>query len=254
MSDASSTVTNTYDGLPIQPVTPPSPDYVSGLEHLPSPNYVPDPKHLPSPVEIPYVLEPEYPKYLAPFDDEAPLKDQPLPADASPIAASPDYVADSDSEEDLEEDPEDDQADYPVDGGDGDDEPSDDDDDDNINDKDPEEEPFKEDDEEEEHPALADSSIIPIKDLVLPIGDTEALEADEPTHAPGSPIIIPFSQTRFRRAQKTVRPEPPMSTSMEACIARHVALPLPPLLVPSLPLPLPSPLTTSPTDTGAPLG
>nr|GFD31532.1 hypothetical protein [Tanacetum cinerariifolium] len=41
---------------------------------------------------------------------------------------------------------------------------------------------------------------------------------------------------------------------MEACIARHAALPLPSLLVPSLPLPLPSPLTTSPTDTGAPLG
>nr|GEY09228.1 hypothetical protein [Tanacetum cinerariifolium] len=45
-----------------------------------------------------------------------------------------------------------------------------------------------------------------------------------------------------------------MSASMEACIARHVALLSPPLLVPYLPLPFPSPLTTSPTDTGAPLG
>nr|GEU85404.1 putative reverse transcriptase domain, ribonuclease H-like domain, aspartic peptidase domain protein [Tanacetum cinerariifolium] len=45
-----------------------------------------------------------------------------------------------------------------------------------------------------------------------------------------------------------------MSASMEACIARHAALPTPQLFVPSLPLPLPSPLTTSPTDTGAPLG
>nr|GEZ43710.1 hypothetical protein [Tanacetum cinerariifolium] len=52
----------------------------------------------------------------------------------------------------------------------------------------------------------------------------------------------------------TVRPEPPMSASMKACIARHAALPSPPLLIPSLPLPLPSPLTTSPIDTGAPLG
>nr|GFC99715.1 hypothetical protein [Tanacetum cinerariifolium] len=42
--------------------------------------------------------------------------------------------------------------------------------------------------------------------------------------------------------------------SKEACIARQVALLSPPLLVPSLPLPLPSPLTNSPTDTGAPLG
>nr|GFB93882.1 hypothetical protein [Tanacetum cinerariifolium] len=123
-----------YDGPPIQPVAPPSPDYVPGLEHPPSP------------IEIPYVPEPEYPEYLAPSDDEAPLEDQPLPTDASPIAASADY------------------------------------------------------------------------------------------------------------ARKTVRPEPPMSASMEACIARHAALLSPPLLVPSLPLPLPSPLTTSPTDTGAPLG
>nr|GEZ40003.1 hypothetical protein [Tanacetum cinerariifolium] len=144
----------------------------------------------------------------------------PLPADASPIAASPDYVADSDPEEDPKEDPEDDQADYPADGGDGDDEPSDDDnDDDDINDEDPEEEPFEEDDEEEEeeHSTLADSPPVPIVDL-------------------------------------TVRPEPLMSSSMEACIARLAALLSPSLLVPSLPLPLPSPLTTSPTDTRVPLG
>nr|GEU38800.1 transposon Ty3-G Gag-Pol polyprotein [Tanacetum cinerariifolium] len=165
-----------YDGLPIQPVAPPSSDYMPGPEHPPSPDYVPGLKHPPSPVDIPY---------------------------------------------------------------------------------DPKEEPFKDEDdneEEEEHLASADSSAVPIIDLVLPVGDTEALEADEPTHAPRSPIIIPFSQTRLRRARKTVRREPPMSASMEACITRHAALPSPLLLVPSLPLPFPSPLTTSPTDTGAPLG
>nr|GEU61654.1 putative reverse transcriptase domain-containing protein [Tanacetum cinerariifolium] len=205
-------------------VAPPSPDYIPGPEHPPSPNYVPGPEHPPSPIEVPYVPEPEYPEYLAPSDDEAPLEDQPLPTDASPIAASPYYVADSDPKEDLEEDPEDNQADYPADGGDGDDEPSNDDDnDDDTDDEDPEEE-------------------------------TEALEADEPTHAPGSPISMPFSQTRLRRARKTVRPEPPMSASMEACIAKQAALLSPPLHIPSLPLHLPSPLTTSPTDTGAPLG
>nr|GEU46606.1 hypothetical protein [Tanacetum cinerariifolium] len=213
---------------------------------------MPGPGHPPSPVEIPYVPKPEYPEYLAPSDDEAPLKDQPLPANASPIAASPDYVVDFDPEED----PEDDQADYPGDGGDGDDELSDDDDDDDTDDEDPEEEPFKdeEDDEEEEHLAPADSSAVPIVDPVLPAEDVEALEANEPTHAPRSPIIIPLSQTRLRRARKTVRPELPMSASMEACITIHAALPSPPLLVPSLPLSLPSLLTTSPTDTGAPLG
>nr|GEV56640.1 hypothetical protein [Tanacetum cinerariifolium] len=210
-----------YDGLFIQPVASPSPDYVPRPEHPPSPDY-------------------------------APLEDQPLPTDASPIATSPDYMVDSDPEEDSKEDPEDDQADYPADGGDGDDEPSDDDDDGDTDDEDPEEEPFDEDDEE--YPAPANSSAVPIGDLVLLAGEKEALEADEPTHAPGSPISIPFSQTHLRRARKTVRPEPPMSASMKACIARHAALPSPPLFVPSLQLPLPSPLTTSPTDTGAPLG
>nr|GEV45933.1 putative reverse transcriptase domain-containing protein [Tanacetum cinerariifolium] len=192
---------------------------------------------------------------MAPSDDEAPLEDQPLPANALPIASSSDYVADFDPEEDLKEDPKDDQADYPGDGGDGDDEPSDDDDDDDTDDEDPKEEPFKEDEEEEEeYLALADSFDVPIVDLVLRAKETEELEANEPTDAPRSPISIPLSQTHLRRARKTVRPEPPMSASMKECIARHATLPSPPLLVPSLPLTLPLPFTTSPTDTGAPLG
>nr|GEX79910.1 hypothetical protein [Tanacetum cinerariifolium] len=199
-----------YDGLLMQLVTTPSPDYVPGPEHPPSTDYMPGLEHPPSPVEIPY----------------------PLPADASPIAASPDYVADFDPDEDPKEDLKDDQADYPTDGGDGNDEPSDDDDDDDDTDsdpdEDPEEEPFEDeedDEEEEEHLASADPYTVPIVDL-----------------------------TRLRRARKTVRPEPSMSASMEACIARHDALLSPPLPVPSPPLPLPSPLITSPTDTGAPLG
>ncbi|GJU63216.1 hypothetical protein Tco_1245051 [Tanacetum coccineum] len=103
-----------YDGLPMQPVAPPSPDYVPG------------PEHPPSPIEIPFVPEPEYPEYLVPSEDEAPMEDQPLPADASPVALSPGYVPDSDPEEDPEEDSEEEHADYPADGGDGDDEPSED--------------------------------------------------------------------------------------------------------------------------------
>ncbi|GKF69005.1 hypothetical protein Tco_0198684, partial [Tanacetum coccineum] len=133
-----------YDRLPMQPVDPPSPDYVPGPEHPSSPDYVPGPEHSPSPIEIPYVPEPEYPKYLVPSEDEAPMEDQPLPDDASPAAISPGYVPDSDPEEDPEEDSEE-HADYPADEGDGDDEPSSDDSDD-----DDDEEPFEEDDEEEE--------------------------------------------------------------------------------------------------------
>nr|GEW19922.1 hypothetical protein [Tanacetum cinerariifolium] len=223
-----------YNGLPMQPVAPPSPDYMLGPEHPPSPNYMPGPEHPPLPVELLYVPELEYSKYLVPSDAEAPLEDQPLPVDALPTAASPGYVADSDPDEDPEEDSEDDHADYPADGGDGDDEPSDDnDDDDDIGDDDEESFEDEEDDEEEEHLALTDSSVVPIVDLIPPAGDTEAFETDE--------------------ARKTARLEPPMSASMKACIARHATLLSPPLHVPSPPLPLPSSLTTSPTDSGAPL-
>ncbi|GJX09698.1 hypothetical protein Tco_0199557 [Tanacetum coccineum] len=200
-----------YDGLPIQPVDPPSPDYVPG------------PEPPPSPIKIPYVPEPEYPEYL----------------------------------EDPEEDSEEEYADYPADGGDGDDKPSGDDGDDDTDDDD-DEEPFEDeedDEEEEEHPAPADSSAIPVVDPVPSAGDTEAFETDESAPTPRPPQIrIPFAQTRLRRARKTVRPEPPMSASMEARIAEYAAAPTPPLPVASSPLPLPSPLTTSPTDAGAPLG
>ncbi|GKC64527.1 hypothetical protein Tco_1097125 [Tanacetum coccineum] len=223
----------------MQPVALPSPDYVPGLEHPPSPDYVPGPEHPPSPIEIPFVPEPEYPEYLVPSEDEAPMEDQPLPADASPVALSPGYVPDSDPEEDSEEE----HADYPADGGDGDDEPFDDeiDDDDADDDK---EEPFEDeedDEEEEEHLALADSSAIPIVDPVPSAGDTEAFETDESAPTPRPPQIrIPFAQTRLCRARKTVRPEPPMSASMEARIAEHAVAP--PLPIAPSPLPLPPPL------------
>ncbi|GJS03215.1 hypothetical protein Tco_0319723 [Tanacetum coccineum] len=243
-----------YNGFPMQPVAPPSPNYVPRPEHPPSPDYVPGPEHPPLPVDVPYIPEPEYPEYLAPFDAEAPLEDQPLLADASPTALSLGYVADSDLDKDPEEDPEEDHVDYPIDGVDGDDEPSDDDDDD-IDDED--EDPFEDedDDEEEEHLALADSSAIPVVDLIPSAGDTEAFETDESTSTPRSPQTkVPFAQTRLRRARKTVRLEPPMAASMEARIAEQAVAPTPPLPVASLPLPLPSPLTTSPTDAGAPLG
>ncbi|GJU22081.1 hypothetical protein Tco_1155423 [Tanacetum coccineum] len=153
-----------YDGLPMQPVDPPSPDYVPGPEHPLSPDYVPGPEHPPSPIEIPYVPEPEYPEYLEPFEDE----------------------------------------------------------------------------EEEEHPAPADSSAIPVVDPVPSAGDTEAFETDESAPTPRPPQIrIPFAQTRLRRARKTVRPEPPMSASMDhalrggaAGIRMRAAAASPPSLLP----------------------
>ncbi|GJR24369.1 hypothetical protein Tco_0972896 [Tanacetum coccineum] len=119
------------------------------------------PEHPPSLVEVPYIPEPEYLEYLVPSDNEAPMEDQPLPADASPVALSPGYVADSDPEEDSKED----HANYPAYGGDDDDEPSDDDDDDDDDDDtwDEDEEPFddeEEDEEEEEHLAPFDTKFV----------------------------------------------------------------------------------------------
>ncbi|GJZ49762.1 putative reverse transcriptase domain-containing protein [Tanacetum coccineum] len=246
-------------------------DYVPRLEHLPSPDYVPGPEHPPSPVEVPYVPEPEYPEYLVPSDAKAPLEEQPLPADASPTALSPGFMADSD----LNKDPEEDHADYPADGGDGDDEPSDDDDDDTD---DEDEEPFedKDNDEEEEHLALADSSAVPVVDPVPSTRDTEAFETNESAPTPRSPQTkAPFAQTHLCRARKTVRLEPPMSPSMEARIAEYATaptplspppsplspwssplpqIPSPPLHVSSPPLPLPPPTVESPTYAKAPIG
>ncbi|GJZ03315.1 hypothetical protein Tco_0536590 [Tanacetum coccineum] len=184
-----------YDGLPMQPVHPASPDYVPGPEH-----------------------PPEYPEYLVPSEDEAPMEDQPLPADASPVALSPGYVPDSDPEEDSEEE----HADYPADGGDGDDEPSDDDTDDDDADDD-DEEPFEDDEEEEEHLAPADSPVIPIVDPVPSAGDTEAFETDEsaPTPRPPQIKISPFAQDSLRlRARKESQTEPPMSAQWSS-IAEH---------------------------------
>ncbi|GKC18171.1 hypothetical protein Tco_1014953 [Tanacetum coccineum] len=175
-----------YDGLPMQPVAPPSLDYVPGPEHPPSPDYVPGPEHPPSPAEVPYVPDPEYPEYLVPSDDEAPWEDQPLPTDSSPVALSPGYVADSDPEEDPKEDLEKDHADYPTDGGDDNDDPSDDDDDDDDTD-DEDEEPFEDEDdeeEEEEHLASADSPAIPIVDPIPSARDTKAFETDETAPTP----------------------------------------------------------------------
>ncbi|GKB97412.1 hypothetical protein Tco_0983549 [Tanacetum coccineum] len=241
-----------YDGLPMQPVAPPSPDYVPGPEHPPSPDYVPGPEHPPSPVEVPYVPEPEYPEYLVPADVAAPLEDHPLPADASPTALSPGYVADSYPEEDLEEDPEEDpkedHVDYPTNGGDDDDEPSDDDDDDTD---DEDEDPFddEDDDEEEEHLAPVDSFVIPVVNHVLSAGDTKAFEIDESAPTPRSPQTkVPFAQTRLRRARKTVRLEPPMSPSIEARIIEYAAAPAPPSPPPSplSPWSPPLPRITSP--------
>ncbi|GJY33899.1 hypothetical protein Tco_0418368 [Tanacetum coccineum] len=98
---------------------------------------------------------------------EAPIEDQPLPADASPTASSSSYIADFNLEEDEE-----DLADHPVDGGDNDDNElsNDDDNDDDV------------------------------------VKDTEAFETDEPASTPPtSPHhIILFSKTKSRTVRMSI--------------------------------------------------
>ncbi|GKD28739.1 hypothetical protein Tco_1239517, partial [Tanacetum coccineum] len=127
-----------YDGLPIQPVAPPSPDYIPGLEDPQTPP-VPQDKDEREPMFVQahdpdYVSEPIYPEYI-PLEDEHVFlaEEHPLPPIDSPTSLSPGYVADSDPKEDPEEDPEEEHAGYPADGG---------DDDDDTDDED--EEPFEE--------------------------------------------------------------------------------------------------------------
>nr|GEU55085.1 hypothetical protein [Tanacetum cinerariifolium] len=94
-----------YDGLPMQPVASPSPDYITGLEEPHDPDYV---------------LEPIYLEYI-PLEDEHVflVEEQPLPHVDSPTAEG--YVAESDLDEDPKEykdETEDGSVDYPIDGGD----------------------------------------------------------------------------------------------------------------------------------------
>ncbi|GJV50055.1 putative reverse transcriptase domain-containing protein [Tanacetum coccineum] len=115
--------------------------------------------------------------------------------------------------------------------------------------------------EEEEHPTLADSFVVPVDDPVPSAKDTKAFETDE--FAP-----TPVPSPRHSTARMSVRPQTLMSDIDEAHIAKYDSAPTPPspppsplspLLsplpqIPSLPLPLPSPPTTSPTYAEAPLG
>ncbi|GJS97150.1 hypothetical protein Tco_0804118 [Tanacetum coccineum] len=192
----------------------------------PTLEYVSDPMELVDHVLM-YVPEPDYPEYLAPSNDDILVEDQPLPADASPVALSPSYIADSNPKED-EEDHEKDPAD---------DDESSDDNDDNDN--------VEEDEEEEEHLAPTDSTAVasPAVDHVPSAEETEPFETDESAATPPQP---PAYRTTPRM---NVRTQTPISFPFEEEVDRLLALPTPP----------PSPLTllssplTSPTYAQAPL-
>nr|GEZ02951.1 hypothetical protein [Tanacetum cinerariifolium] len=213
-----------YDGLLMQPVSPPSPDYIPGPEKPQIPPVSQDederePMFI-QPHDPDYVPEPMYHEYI-PLEDEHVLsaEEQPLPPVDSPAAESPGYVVESDLEEDPEEyeddESEDGPVDYPMDGGDD----GDDDDDDSFgDDADDEDE-----EEEEEHLASADT------DVVVPTVEPVSLpEGTEPVIPP------PSTNITTTRARITVRLQASISLPLEVEVERLLAMPTPP----------PSPLTS----------
>nr|GEX80068.1 hypothetical protein [Tanacetum cinerariifolium] len=130
-----------YDGLPMQPVAPPSPNYIPGLEEPQTPPVPQDederePMFI-QPHDLDYVSEPMYPEYIPLVEEHVLLAEEqplplvvsptiespeyPLPLVVSPTIESPEYVAESDPEEDPEEyedESKDGLIDYPIDGGD----------------------------------------------------------------------------------------------------------------------------------------
>ncbi|GJW11260.1 hypothetical protein Tco_1577087 [Tanacetum coccineum] len=209
-----------YDGLPIQPVAPPSPDYIPGPEDPQTPP-VPQDEDEREPMFIQahdpdYVPEPIYPEYI-PLEDEHefPVEEQPLPPVDSPTTESPGYVTESDPEEDPEEyeddETEDGPVDYPMDGGDD----GDDDDGDSSGDDADEDEDDEDEEEEEEHLAPADSTIVvPVDEPVFPPEGTE-------------PVIPPPSTNITIGARITVRPQISISLPPEAEVERLLAMTTP---------------------------
>nr|GEX64230.1 reverse transcriptase [Tanacetum cinerariifolium] len=215
-----------YDGLPMLPVAPPSPDYIPGPEEPQTPPAPQDEDEhelmFIQPHDPDFVPEPIYPKYI-PLEDEhiLPAEEQTFPPVVSPTAKSPGYVAESDPEEDPKEYEEDETkdgpVDYPMDGGDNGD---DDDGDSSGYDTDDEDEDKEDEDEEEEHLAPADSTVvIPIDELTSislpPEAEVERLLA-MPTSLP-SPLTSlspPSAGERLARCMASAAlPSPPLPPS-----------------------------------------
>ncbi|GJT77895.1 putative reverse transcriptase domain-containing protein [Tanacetum coccineum] len=238
-----------YDGLPMQPVAPPSPDYIPGPEDPQTPPVPQDederePMFI-QPQDPDYVPEPIYPEYI-PLEDE-----QPLPHVDSPTAESPGYVVESDPEEDPEkyedDETEDGPVDYPMDEGD------DDDDDSSGDDANDEDEDEGDEEEEEEHPALADSAVV-----VPTVEPVSLLEGTKPVIPPpstdisttGARITVrlqasislpPEAEVERLLAMTTLSPSPPISLSSPSAGERLVRIAFTQALIDAVTTALPSP-------------
>ncbi|GJY96858.1 hypothetical protein Tco_0513768, partial [Tanacetum coccineum] len=229
-------------------VSPPSPDYIPGPEEPQSPS-LPD-----------FVPEPVYPEYMPQEDEVFPVKEQSLPAAASPTAQSPDYVPKSDPKADLgeddDEDPEEDPVDYPADGGDD----GDDEDESSEDDKDDDEVDIEADDEEEkEHPALADSAVValPAVNQAPSAEETEPFKTDESVATPPphprvtarisipAPVPTPvWSDAEVARLLAISTPPSSPLSPWSSPLPQIPSPPLPPIPSPSLPVSPPLPVSS----------
>nr|GEV62481.1 retrovirus-related Pol polyprotein from transposon TNT 1-94 [Tanacetum cinerariifolium] len=152
-----------YDGLHMRLVTPPSPDYIPGLEEPQTPP-VPQDEDEREPMFIQphdpdYVSEPMYPEYILLEDEHMLLaEEQPLPLIDIPTTESPGFVTESDPEEYEDDETDDGPVDYPMDGGDDGDDDDGNSSGDDADDEDEDEE--DEENEEEEHLAPTDFAIV----------------------------------------------------------------------------------------------
>nr|GEW12726.1 putative reverse transcriptase domain-containing protein [Tanacetum cinerariifolium] len=182
-----------YDGLPMMPVAPPSPDYITG------------PK------------EPQTPPAPQDKDKHELMFIQPHDHDFVPEPIYPEYVDESDPEEDLEEYEDDETEDglvgYPMDGG---DDRDDDDIDSSGYDTDNEDEDEEDEEEDEEYLAPSDSAtVIPIDELASPHEGTESI------------IPPPSTDTATTKARITIRVQTSISLPPEAEVERLLAMPTP---------------------------
>ncbi|GJT83062.1 hypothetical protein Tco_1057404 [Tanacetum coccineum] len=216
-----------YDGLPLQPVAPPSPDYILGPQILPVPQDEDEREPMFIQAHDPdYVPEPIYPEYIPLEDDhEFPAEEQPLPPVDSPTAESPGYVTESDPEEDPEEyeddKTEDGPVDYPMDGGDDGDDDDGDSSRDDANDEDEDEEDEEDEEEEEEHlggGALSFRLTITVRPQTSisfpPEAEVERLLAMT-TPSPSPPISLspPSAGERLARCMAPPAHSPPLPPS-----------------------------------------
>nr|GEY12698.1 hypothetical protein [Tanacetum cinerariifolium] len=197
-----------YDGLPMLPVAPPSPEYIPGPEEPQTPPAPQDEdEHKPmfiQPHDPDFVPEPIYPEYI-PLEDEHILlaEEQPLLPVVSPTVESLGYVAESDPKEDPEEyeddETEDRQVDYPMDRG---DDKDDDDGDSSGDDADDEDE----DEDEEITVRLQDAVSFP------PEAEVERLLAmPTPSPSPLTSLSPPSVGERQARCMApTALPSPPL--------------------------------------------